>query len=98
MNTSEQQYLYERVLACRRKRGIEAHSFENLKPVIIALLNNKSFSELAKETNMHTQTLHNRKIAALEYLDPNNTKRVMSAEDLDWLKNQVALAEQSKRL
>ena len=98
MNTSEQQYLYERVLASRRKRGIQAHSFENLKPLIIALLNNKSFSELAKEMNVHTQTLHNRKIAALEYLDPNNTKRVMSAKDTDWLRNQVELAEQSMRL
>jgi hypothetical protein len=43
---------------------------------------------------MNYQTLNKQKIAALEFLDPTNTKRVMSAKDEAWVVEQLQLVNQ----
>ena len=94
MNTNELQGIYETILSRRRKRGQPAHSFESVKHVVQAMIEGESIAGLSKRMNIHYQTLNRQKIAAQEFLDPNNTKRVMSAEDEAWVVEQLQLAKQ----
>ena len=94
MNTNELQGIYETILSRRRKRGQPAHSFEALKPVLEAMIKGEPLLDYAKRVGVNYQTLNRRKIAALEFLNPNNTKRVMSAEDEAWVVEQLQLAKQ----
>jgi hypothetical protein len=81
--------LLEAVKARSVKRGQTAHSFESLKPVLEVMIKGDPLLDYAKRVGANYQTLNKRKIAALEFLDPNNTKRVMSAEDAAWVKHRL---------
>jgi hypothetical protein len=50
--------------------------------------------DYSKRIGMNYQTLNKQKIAALEFLDPTNTKRVMSAKDEAWVVEQLQLVNQ----
>jgi hypothetical protein len=93
MNTNELQGIYETILSRRRKRGQPPHTFESVKHVVQAMIEGESIAGLSKRMNIY-QTLNRQKIAAQEFLDPNNTKRVMSAEDEAWVVEQLQLARQ----
>jgi hypothetical protein len=90
----EVQSLFQTVLVRRRKRGVKPQSFEELKPIVVAILNNRSIYSLSKEMEVNYRTLHKRSKAALEYLDPENTDRELTEQDIQWLKQQIKNADQ----
>jgi hypothetical protein len=96
MNENNAEVVFQAALQGRGKRGTPPLTFEQVKPVIVALLNKQSLTKLAKETDMNVQTVHKRKLAALEYLDPNNTKRVMTEGQLEWVMEQFMLAQKKQ--
>ncbi len=79
--------LLDAVKARAVKRGQPPHTFESVKHVVQAMIEGESIAGLSKRMNIHYQTLNRQKIAAQEFLDQNNTKRVMSAEDIAWVKH-----------
>lgn len=86
--------LLDAVRARTVKRGQTAHSFEALKPVLEAMIRGENMMGYSKRIGINYQTLNKQKIAALEFLDPTNTKRVMSAKDEAWVVEQLQLVNQ----
>ena len=97
MNEKKAPSLLDAVRARTVKRGQTAHSFESLKPVLEAMIKGEALLDYSKRTGINYQTLNKRKIAALEYLDENNPKRVMSAEDRAWVKSLLESTEKKEK-
>lgn len=68
-------------------------TFQDLKPIIEAMLKGQSMADLAKELGdgVKYSTIIQRRKVALEFLNPNNKKRQLSAADEAWLKEAYKL-------
>ena len=69
-----------------KRQGNIPLTFEALKPIIIGTMQGKSVYQLWQEDkNVPYSTLRVHKKAALEFINPANTKRTLSASDEAWL-------------
>lgn len=77
----------KRQIQKQKRQGNTPISFEVVKPLIIATMQGKTVYQhwMDVDKKIPYSTLRIRKKAALEYLNPENSKRQLSASDEAWL-------------
>ena len=80
--------IYEKLKGQASKSKRDALTFNELKPIVEAMLKGQSMYELQKQLGdtVKYSTIIQRRKVALEFLNPENKKRQLSAADEAWLK------------
>ena len=69
-----------------KRIGKAPTTFETVKPVVIAMMQQRTMYQLWKDNKeIPYSTLRLHRKVALEYLNPDNTKRKLSASDEAWV-------------
>lgn len=85
--------IYEKLKGQASKSKKDALTFDELKPIVEAMIKGQSMYELHKQLGdgVKYSTIIQRRKVALEFLNPNNKKRQLSAADEAWLKEAYKL-------
>lgn len=77
--------IFQSIVSAERNRR-NPITFERVKPIIIAMIQGKSMLKLSREENAPPYiTLYSWRTAALEFINPLNSKRKMTKDDEEWL-------------